>query len=90
MLRYSVLVEPGEMDGVYVAAAPALPGIVAQEATVDEALGLVTGAIELGLEGMLVDGDVIPVERETSILRTVEVAEPVSVWPRCLGSSRSR
>jgi predicted RNase H-like HicB family nuclease len=81
MLRYSVLLEPNEGSGVFTVTVPALPGIVTQGDTFEEALAMARDAIELHLEGLLADGDEVPIEHEPPILASVEVTSPAALAP---------
>lgn len=58
-MRYAVVIhkDPGSDYGVTV---PDLPGCFSGEASVDRALASVTEAIECHVEGLLVDGETIP------------------------------
>jgi predicted RNase H-like HicB family nuclease len=57
-MKYTVLFEKGPTSyGAYV---PDLPGCVAVGETLDEAVQLIKGAIEMHLRGMREDGDPIP------------------------------
>lgn len=52
------------------------PGVVAQAATVEEAISLAKEAIELHLEGMLADGEAIPEEELRPQAITLEIQLP--------------
>jgi antitoxin HicB len=54
-LRYTVLFEPAE-EGGYVATCPALPGLVTEGDTLDEARAMVHDAIRGYLESLEKDG----------------------------------
>jgi predicted RNase H-like HicB family nuclease len=73
---YTVEPIPTEPDG-YSVHVPALPGVVTEGATVEEALAMAREAITLHLEGLREDGVDIPVEPPTRRRRTVRV--PVHV-----------
>jgi antitoxin HicB len=53
--RYTVLFEPAE-EGGYVATCPALPGLVTEGETLDEARSMVRDAIRGYLESLAKDG----------------------------------
>lgn len=53
--RYTVLFEPAE-EGGYVATCPALPGLVTEGDTLDEAREMVRDAIRGYLESLAMDG----------------------------------
>ncbi len=57
--RYKVIIEPDE-DGVYVATVPALPGVVEQGDTEDEAFQNIGAAIRFTLDSMHEEGEVPP------------------------------
>lgn len=57
--RYQVIIEPDE-DGVYVATVPALPGVVEQGGTPDEAFERVREALAFTLDSMAEEGERIP------------------------------
>src|SRR4051812_5295030 len=60
--QYTVLLEPDEAGG-FTVTVPALPGIVTQGETVEEALDMARDAIGLYLEDLVADGQEIPTER---------------------------
>ena len=57
--RYRVIIEQDE-DGVYIATAPALPGVVEQGNTVDEAFANMGAAMRFTLESMAEEGEELP------------------------------
>jgi antitoxin HicB len=57
--RYSVLFEPAE-EGGYVVTCPALPGLVTEGDTLDEARAMATEAIRGYLESVAKDGLPMP------------------------------
>lgn len=57
--RYKVLIEQDE-SGVYVATVPALPGVVEQGNTVDEAFENMGAAIRFTLDSMVEEGEALP------------------------------
>jgi len=58
-MKYAIVVEKGEDSyGAYV---PDLPGCVAAAKTKDEVMKLIKEAIQFHLEGMMEDGEKIPV-----------------------------
>lgn len=57
--RYKVLIEQDE-DGIYVATAPALPGVVEQGNTVDEAFENRGAAMRFTLDSMVEEGEDLP------------------------------
>jgi antitoxin HicB len=63
---YTVLFEPDE-EGGYVAFCPALPGLVTEGDTFEEARERVKEAIEARLESLHKDGQPIPVDKEIKL-----------------------
>ena len=79
MLRYTVVLEQNPEDDIYTVTAPALPGMVTQGATLQEALERARDAIALHLEGMLADGEDLPDEGGLVIVASVDVPAPRSL-----------
>ncbi|MBI3091333.1 MAG: type II toxin-antitoxin system HicB family antitoxin [Candidatus Tectomicrobia bacterium] len=74
MYRYIVVFEPAE-EGGYVVRIPALPGVVTQGETLDEARSVARDAINGYLESLAKDGETGPIEEIREPLREViEVA----------------
>ncbi len=75
--RYTILLYPDEAEGGYTVLVPALPGVVTQGETIEEALAMAKEAIELHIEGMIADGEPVPEEDVTpqTAVVTVEVQE---------------
>jgi predicted RNase H-like HicB family nuclease len=69
---YTVVFERNEHDG-YTVMVPALPGLVTEGRTLDEAKEMAHDAIVCYLEGLIKDGEPIPQEREV-LHETVTVA----------------
>lgn len=63
--RYRVIVGKDE-DGVYDATAPALPGVVEQGDTVDEAFENMGATIRFVLDSMFEEGEGLPVSDATT------------------------
>ena len=57
-----MLFEPNELGG-WTVTVPALPGVVTEGRTLEEARRMAEEAIQLHLEGLLEDGEPIPEER---------------------------
>ncbi len=57
--RYRVIIEQDE-DGIYVATAPALPGVVEQGDTVDEAFENMGVAMRFTLDSMIAESEELP------------------------------
>jgi predicted RNase H-like HicB family nuclease len=76
--RYTVLFEPAE-EGGYVATCPALPGLVTEGDTLNEAREMVRGAIRAYLESLHRDGLPVPDDIKLSadpVKEEIEVALP--------------
>ncbi len=58
---FTVFFEPNELKG-YTVTVPALPGLVTEGRTLEEAKDMAHEAIECYLEGLLKDGEPIPEE----------------------------
>ena len=71
-LTYSVVLEP-QPEGGFTVTVPALPEVVTQGETEEEAIDMVREAIELALEVRIERGEEIP-ESAVSVLRQVKVA----------------
>jgi antitoxin HicB len=59
---FTVLVEPNEPDG-YLVTCPALPGIVTEGDTLDEAFAMAKDAIEGYLKSLVKNGEAIPEDK---------------------------
>lgn len=70
---YAVVLEPDEDEGGYTAIVPALPGVVTEGDTIDEALANARDAIQLCLEDLAERGDEIPSSDTGARLERVEV-----------------
>ncbi|HXM45217.1 MAG TPA: type II toxin-antitoxin system HicB family antitoxin [Bryobacteraceae bacterium] len=76
--RYTVLFEPAE-EGGFVATCPALPGLVTEGDTLDEAREMVRDAIRGYLESLAMDGLSAPADiklHEDPVKEEIEVAAP--------------
>ena len=71
--EYTILLDPDEEEGGYTVTVPALPGIVTQGATIEEALEMARDAIALYLEDLVADGEPIPTEQVPPQLAKVTV-----------------
>ena len=60
---YTVIFDKNETGG-YTVTVPALPGLVTEGRTHDEAAEMARDAITCYLEGLIQDGEPVPVERE--------------------------
>ena len=70
---YSVILEPAE-EGGFIVHVPALPEVVTEGDTVEEALAMAKDAIELVLESRSERGEQIPEETTEPVQRKVTVA----------------
>ncbi len=74
MRTYKVIIEPDE-DGVYIATVPALPGVVDQGDTPEEAYERVKASLYLALDSMTEDNEEIPPsDAEYREVRAIELA----------------
>jgi antitoxin HicB len=74
--RYTVIFEPAE-EGGYVVTCPALPGLVTEGDTLDEARAMAQDAIRGYLESLAEDGEEAPVENvDATVKEIVEVSFP--------------
>ena len=71
--EYTVVLDPDEEDGGYTVTVPALPGVVTQGETIEEALDMARDAIALYLEDLVADGQPIPRERVAPQIARVTV-----------------
>ncbi len=72
-MRYTVVIDP-DPDGGFTVTVPAIPAVVAEGDTEEEALANVREAIELALEVISERGDQFPVEAGELRLEHVDVA----------------
>jgi len=69
---YTAVFEPAE-EGGYVVTVPALPGLVTEGDTLEEARAMVKDAIRGYLESLMKHGEEIPLEPSPATLERVEV-----------------
>lgn len=72
---YTILVHPDHESGGYYATVPALPGVVDQGETVEEALENVRAALAFTVEAMLEDGEELPPDEPIEAIRSVELGQ---------------
>ncbi|HEY6332726.1 MAG TPA: type II toxin-antitoxin system HicB family antitoxin [Blastocatellia bacterium] len=72
--RYTVLFEPAE-EGGYIVTCPALPGLVTEGDTLEEAREMAEDAIRAYLESLCKDGRPLPQDIELSLDPVKEVIE---------------
>jgi predicted RNase H-like HicB family nuclease len=70
MIKYTVFIEPTATG--FSAYVPDLPGCVAAATTLEETRQLIKEAIEFHIEGMRINGDVVP--EPTQFVEQVEVS----------------
>ena len=76
-MRYTVLIEPGEVEPVWVATVPALPGCVSQGDTFESALANIREAIEGHVASLIDLGRPVPAG-DGAVVAAVEVDVPVA------------
>lgn len=70
--RYQIVIKPDE-TGVYIATAPAFPGVIEQGDTIDEAAENMIEAMRFTMDSMVEEGEELP-ESEAVEVRDVELA----------------
>ena len=70
--HYTVVFEPAE-EGGYVVTVPALPGLITEGDTLDEARAMAKDAIRGYLESLVKHGEEIPIETGVATLERVAV-----------------
>ena len=65
---FTILIEPNDPDG-YLVTCPALPGLVTQGDSLDEAYEMAHDAIQVYLESLIADGKPIPQDKITMPVR---------------------
>jgi predicted RNase H-like HicB family nuclease len=71
--RYTVLLERGASEDVWVATVPTLPGCVTQVASLEEALARAQEAAAGHIESLVALGEPVPTESEPSIIASVAI-----------------
>jgi predicted RNase H-like HicB family nuclease len=71
---YTVLLDPDPESGTWTVTVPALPGVVTQGSSIEDAIAQATEAIQVHIEGLLADGEPVPEEHERPRVVTVRVA----------------
>lgn len=72
--KYTIILEPDLQEGGYTVTVPALPGIVTQGETLEDAIAMAKEAIQCHIEGLIADGEPVPEEREHPQAITISVA----------------
>jgi predicted RNase H-like HicB family nuclease len=65
---FTIIVDPNEPDG-YLVTCPALPGLVTEGDTLDEAYTMAQDAIHVYLESLIANGEPIPHDKITMPVR---------------------
>jgi predicted RNase H-like HicB family nuclease len=73
ILNYNVILTPDETGG-YVVTCPALPGLVTEGDTIEEAREMAADAIRCYLESLQKDGEPIPTDNSITEEVAVEIA----------------
>lgn len=71
---YTILLDPDPDDGTYTVTVPALPGVITQGSTVEEAIAMAKDAIALHIQGLIAHGEPVPEEHERPQVLTIRVA----------------
>jgi antitoxin HicB len=71
---YTVLLDPDPDSGTWTVTVPALPGVVTQGDSIEDAIVQAREAIQVHIEGLLADGEPVPEERQRPQMVTVRVA----------------
>jgi antitoxin HicB len=72
--RYTIILHPDPDEGGYTVTVPALPGVVTQGETLEEAIAMARDAIRLHVAALRADGEPVPEEREHPQAITISVA----------------
>jgi antitoxin HicB len=72
--RYTIILHPDPDEGGYTVTVPALPGVVTQGETLEEAIAMARDAIRLHVAALRADGEPVPEEREHPQAITINVA----------------
>lgn len=65
---FTIVVEPNDPDG-YLVTCPALPGLVTEGDTLDEAYEMAHDAIQVYLESLIANGEPVPQDKITMPVR---------------------
>lgn len=82
---FTILIEPNDPDG-YLVTCPALPGLVTQGDTLDEAYEMAQDAIQAYVESLIDDGEPVPRDKMTMPVRVRVGSVEVSAWHICSSS----
>lgn len=73
-MRYTLVLIPAPEGGYDTVECPALPGLVTEGRTREEAIAMAKEAIALYLRDVVADEDSVPIESEPPELATVDIA----------------
>ncbi len=79
MRRYTIILDPDPDEGGYTVTVPALPGCITQGDTVEQCIERAKEAIALHIEGLIADGEPVPVEKDRPQVITIDVPVDTSV-----------
>jgi antitoxin HicB len=71
---YTLILDPDAEEGGYTVTVPALPGVITQGETREEAIAMAKEAIQCHIAGLIADGEPVPVEKEHPQAVTISVA----------------
>ncbi len=71
---YTLVLEPDPESGTHTVTVPALPGIVTQGNSVEDAVAMGRDAIQCHIEGLLANGEPVPEEQERPQTVTIRAA----------------
>ncbi|HVA32796.1 MAG TPA: type II toxin-antitoxin system HicB family antitoxin [Candidatus Baltobacteraceae bacterium] len=75
---FTIVLEPDAKTGVFTALVPAIPGVVSEGDTVEEAMANVREAIELTLEDLTAHGEPLPDSDVDAVVQQVRVSIPAA------------
>jgi antitoxin HicB len=72
--RFAIILHPDPEEGGYTVTVPALPGVVTQGETLEEAIAMARDAIHRHVAALRADGEPVPEEREHPQAVVISVA----------------
>ena len=72
--HYTILLQPYQEEGGYTVTVPALPGVVTEGDTLEEAIAMARDAIKLHIECLIADGEPVPEESDHPQALVITVA----------------
>jgi antitoxin HicB len=72
--HYTIILQPDPDEGGYSVTVPALPGVVTQGETLEEAIAMAKDAIRLHIETLIEYGEPVPEEQEHPQAIVVSIA----------------